>query len=83
VAAVRIRVSRVDTGRAVVTLRLDDPVAGAVAAEVSVDCGPDRHAWCDAVVQVSPDLTGRHDLYVVLAEPGVNVAAVTFLGGAA
>jgi beta-glucosidase len=82
-AAVRIRVSRVDMGRAVVTLRLDDPIAGPVVAEVREDCGPDRHAWHDVVVPVTPDLSGRHDLYVVLAEPGVNLASVTFFGSAA
>lgn len=59
------RVSRTGTGEAVLSVRRDDPVDGALLGRVRVATTGDRYAWATAEAGVDAP-PGTYDLYLVL-----------------
>jgi beta-glucosidase len=73
----RARISAVDDRTAVVTLRLDDPLAGADLGMLLVPCTGGRYAWVEAVTPIE-EVTGVHDLYAVFGSAGVCLDTLRF-----
>lgn len=73
----RVSLSRTGDGRAGLTLRLDDPLAGPVIASAQATCAGGRYSWSDVHVRLD-GAAGVRDLYVVFDAPGVNLRALSF-----
>ncbi|MEJ3750292.1 glycoside hydrolase family 3 C-terminal domain-containing protein [Actinomycetes bacterium KLBMP 9797] len=63
-----------------VTLRLDDPLTGPVAATVTVPSATGRHDWSEVRAPVT-GATGVRDLYLTFEAPGATVSYLTFESG--
>ena len=70
--ACRARVSAVDDRTAIVTLRLDDPLAGPVIGTFCVPCPGGRYAWVEASTPVE-GASGVRDLYAVFGSAGIGL----------
>jgi beta-glucosidase len=71
------RVSRSAPGSATVTVRLDDPLAGYVAAVFDVSSTKDRYVWTDVPAELT-GASGVRDVYVVFESEGVALSRLTF-----
>ncbi|GAA5060371.1 beta-glucosidase [Thermocatellispora tengchongensis] len=69
-------ITAASTEGAVVTIRLDDPLFGHVAATVPVPRTRHRHAPAEIPCSVA-GAEGLHDLYVVFENEGVTLSALT------
>jgi beta-glucosidase len=67
-------------GRAVVTVRLDDPATGPVVAVVEATLTSDPYAWQQIAVPVVPWAPGpsTRDVFVVVNRAGVRLAEIAF-----
>jgi beta-glucosidase len=70
------RVARDAAGTATLTVRLDDPLAGYVAAVIDVPGTPDRYAWTEVCAELS-GATGVRDVYVVFEAEGTALSRLS------
>jgi beta-glucosidase len=79
-SACSARVSAADDRAAVITLRLDDPLQGAVIGTLHAHCHDGRYAWVEATTPIRA-AAGVHDLYAVFGTAGVSLDTLAFTAG--
>jgi beta-glucosidase len=60
-----------------IEVRLDEPLAGPVAAVLDVPATTDRHGWTEVAATLA-GATGRRDLYLVFPTAGARVSSIRF-----
>ncbi|WP_283775869.1 glycoside hydrolase family 3 protein [Rhizomonospora bruguierae] len=75
-------VARADQAPARLVLRVDDPLSGAVVAELAVPCTSGRHAWAEVHGRLCGP-GGVRDLYVVFEAAGIGLSRLICAAGPA